>query len=238
MSRNTRWTELLEELAIQRQCMDMMNAAWMGEYSSRGGVIHCARGCHSCCSLAVNCTLPEALALAGVLDEAQLAAVSDYALRLQGLMGAVSDMKGYLRMQRRELGMCPLLDDDGSCGVYDSRPLSCRSLLSTKESYWCGVDFATLPADGKERYSASLDRSVTAFPLHYVASAQDTGRMFETRQMEHMQKLFGFSCYGCMPVVVFLVHDHALAEAGSREQAERLAAAAGFASPLLVSWQP
>lgn len=237
MNRSKRWTELLEELEIQRQCLDMMNTAWIGEYSSRGGVIHCARGCHSCCSLAVNCTLTEAVALAAVLDQAQLAAVSAYAVRLQGLMGAVTDMKGYLRMQRRDMGMCPVLADDGSCGVYGLRPLSCRSLLSTKESYWCGVDFATLPADEKERYGASLDRSVTAFPLHYVASAQDTARMFESRQMAHMQELFGFSCYGCMPVLVSLVHTHALAEAGSLEQAERLVEAAGFADPLLVSWQ-
>jgi Fe-S-cluster containining protein len=238
MDQNKLWTELLEELALQRQCLDMMNAGWIGEYSSRGGVIYCGRGCHSCCSLAVNCTLTEAVALAGVLEEARLVAVGAYARRLRELVGTVFDMKGYLQMQRRDMGMCPLLADDGSCSAYDPRPLSCRSLLSTKESYWCGVDFTTVPAVEKEQYVASLDRSVTAFPLHYVASAQETGREFEERQLAHMQKLFGFSCYGCMPVLVTLVHEHALAEASSREQAERLAEAAGFSSPLLVSWLP
>ncbi len=238
MSRDKRWTELLEELALQRQCLDMMNAGWIGDYSSRGGIIHCGRGCHSCCSLAVNCTLTEAVALAEALDEAQFAAVSAYVERLRELMGSVSGLKDYLQMQRREMGMCPLLADDGACSAYGSRPLSCRSLLSTKESYWCGVDFATVPAAEKERYIASLDRSVVAFPLHYVASAQETGREFETRQLTHMQELFGFSCYGCMPVLVTLVHRHGLAEATSLEQAEHLVEAAGFASPLLVSWLP
>lgn len=238
MSQSMRWTELLEEAALQRQCLDMMNAAWLGDYSSRGGVIHCGRGCNSCCLLAVSCTLTEAVALAGVLDEAQRAAVSAYAVRLQGLMGPVADMKGYLQMQRREMGMCPLLADDGSCGGYGLRPLSCRALLSTKESYWCGVDFAAVPAVGKEQYLASLDRSVTAFPLHYAASPRETGSEFETRQLTHMQELFGFSCYGCMPVLVSLVDKHALAEAASREQAERQVEGAGFASPLLVTWLP
>lgn len=238
MSQSGRWTVLLEELAFQRQCLDMMNAAWIGDYSSGGGVIHCIRGCHACCSLAVNCTLTEAVALAGVLDGAQLAAVGAYAARLREMTAKVSDLKRYLQMQRREMGMCPLLAADGACGVYGSRPLACRSLLSTKESYWCGVDFATLPAAEKEQYLASLDRSVTAFPLHYVASAQETGKAFEARQLAHMQELFGFSCYGCMPVLVSLVHEHALHQAASRDQAESLVEAAGFASPLLVTMLP
>lgn len=238
MKHDQRWTSLLEELKLQRQCLDMMNAAWVGDYSSRGGVIHCGRGCHSCCSLTVNCPLPEAVALAACLDEAQLASVSAYASRLLELAAGITDMKEYLQMQRRDMGMCPLLGDDGSCGVYAARPLTCRALLSTRESYWCGVDFAVLPAEEKERYITSLDRSVTAFPLHYAASPQDTGREFEERQLAHMQQLFGFACYGCMPVLVSLVHEHGLADAESREQAERLVAAAGFSSPLLVSWLP
>ncbi|HEY4745176.1 MAG TPA: YkgJ family cysteine cluster protein [Desulfuromonadaceae bacterium] len=238
MNRDARWTELLEEVALQRQCLDMMNGGWIGEYSARGGVIYCARGCHGCCSLTVNCTLTEAVALAEVLDEAQLAAVHAYAGRLRELAATVGDMKGYLQMQRRDMGMCPLLAHDGACGVYGSRPLTCRSLLSTKERYWCAVDFATIPPDEKAQYIASLDRSVAAFPLHYVASAQETGRELETRQLAHMQELFGFSCYGCMPVLVALVHGHGLAAAATREQAERLVSGAGFANPLLVSMLP
>lgn len=238
MNKSGYWQELLEELALQRQCLDMMNAAWIGEYSSGGGVIHCGRGCHDCCSLAVNCTLTEAVALAGVLDQAQHAAVDAYAVRLRELAATVDDVKDYLRMQRREMGMCPLLDIDGACGAYASRPLSCRSLLSTRESYWCGVDFSTLPAAEKEQYLASLDRTVNAFPLHYVASSQETGREFESRQLAHMQELSGYSCYGCMPVLVSLVHSHDLAGTESRKQAERLVEAAGFDNPLLISWLP
>jgi Fe-S-cluster containining protein len=238
MNRDARWTELLEEVAVQRQCLDMMNAAWIGEYAARGGVIHCGRGCHGCCSLAVNCTLTEAVGLAGCLDVTQLAAVGAYAGRLRELTATVQDLKGYLQMQRREMGMCPLLAHDGACSAYVSRPLSCRSLLSTRESYWCGVDFAEVAPAEKEAYLTSLDRSAVAFPLHYLASAQETGRELESRQLAHMQELFGFSCYGCMPVLVTLVHDHGLSGAASRKEAEALVEAAGFADPLLVSWLP
>lgn len=238
MNRDTRWTELLEEVAVQRQCLDMMNAAWIGEYAGRSGVIHCGRGCHGCCSLAVNCTLTEAIGLAGCLDAPQLAAVGAYAVRLRELTATVSDLKGYLQIQCREMGMCPLLAGDGACSAYASRPLACRSLLSTRESSWCGVDFAAVPPAEKEAYLASLDRSVVAFPLHYLASAQETGRELESRQLAHMQELFGFSCYGCMPVLVTLVHGHGLGGATSREEAERQVETAGFANPLLVSWLP
>lgn len=238
MSRDKRWRELLEEAALQHQCLDLMNAGWIGDYSARGGTIHCGRGCHDCCSLTVNCTLTEAVALADALDGKQLAAVGAYADRLRELTATGTDLKEYLRLQRRAMGMCPLLADDGACSAYGTRPLTCRALLSTMERRWCGVDFAVMPADEKERYLAAQDRSVTSFPLHYAASPQETGRDFEARQLAHMQELFGFSCYGCMPVLVTLVHRHGLAAAASREQAERLAAAAGFANPLLVTWLP
>jgi len=238
MKANGEWTELLTELALQQQCLDMTNGAWIGAYRARGGVIHCSRGCHNCCSLTVNCTLTEAVALAEALDEAQLAAVAAYAIRLREQLSTVTTMKEYLRMQRQEMGMCPLLSENGACGAYGARPLSCRALLSTKEGYWCGVDFATLPAAEKESYGASLDRSVTSFPLHYVATAQESAREFELRQLTHMQERSGYAVYGCMPVLVFLVQSHALAGAGSRERAEQIARQAGFDSQLLVSWLP
>lgn len=238
MDDEKRWSELLEELTIQQQCLDMMNAGWIGDYVARGGIIHCGRGCHNCCSLAVNCTLTEAVSLGQAIGDAQLAAVSAYAERLLEQTTSVSDMKKYLQLQRQEMGMCPLLANDGACSAYAARPLSCRSLLSTKDSYWCGVDFASVPAEQKEKYLSSLDRSVTAFPLHYLASPQETGREFETRQLGHLQELFGFSCYGCMPVLVTLVRRDGLGEARSKKDAADIIEAAGFANPLLVSLLP
>lgn len=237
MKQSEQWQVLHSELELQRQCLDMMSTAWVADYRLNGGTVYCSKGCHSCCSLTVNCTLSEAVSLAGSLDESEASSVTAYAREVRELTTDVTDLKVYLRMQRDKMGMCPLLDKDGSCAVYAERPLSCRSLLSTKESRWCGVDFAGLSSEAKQHYIESLDRSVVAFPMHYIALMQETGREFEVRQLTVMNKVFGYSCYGNMPVLVHLVREHGLAEAVTRDQAERVVRAAGFANPLLVSWE-
>jgi Fe-S-cluster containining protein len=232
------WNNLLDELAIQRECLDMMSAAWVADYRSHGGSIFCGRGCRECCSLTVNCTLTEAVALAPLLNDSQAKAVAEYAVRLSGTITTVTDLKGYLRMQRRDMGWCPLLEVDGACGVYAQRPLSCRALLSTKESFYCGVDFADLTSEEKQAYVESLDRSVTDFPLHYVASTRETGGEMEARSLTLMRQKFGFSLYGNMPVLVYLVREKCLAEAVllGRPAVEDVAMKAGLAHPFLVDF--
>ena len=232
------WQKPLEELTIQRECLDMMAAAWTADYRSHGGSIFCGRGCRECCSLAVNCTLSEAVALAESLSDAQAKAVAEYAKRLGEMVAKVIDLKEYLRMQRRDMGWCPLLEEDGACGVYASRPLSCRALLSTKESFYCGVDFADLTSEKKQAYVESLDRSVVDFPLHYVASTRETGAEMEARSLTLMRQRFGFSLYGAVPVLVYLVREKGLAEAAvlGRDAAEAVAVKAGLAHPFLVDF--
>lgn len=214
----------------------MMALAWVADYRSNGGAVHCGRGCRECCTLTVNCTLAEAVVLAGAISDAQAVAVAKYAERLRELVGTAADLKDYLRRQRREAGECPLLDTDGACGAYALRLLSCRALISTKESRWCGADFAELSSEEKRGYVDSLDRSVVAFPLHYSASMQDTGREMETRALSLMQQRFGFAVYGCMPVLVHLVRDKELAEAVNAGAAaiKDVLRECGFDHPFLV----
>jgi len=207
------WGGLLEELELQRACLDMMNNAWVSDYRSRGGLIFCGRGCRACCNLAVNCTLTEAVALAATLGDEQAHAVSAHATTLRARSEAVTSLKDYLHMHRREMGACPLLDAEGACSVYDLRPLSCRSLLSTRESSWCAVDFGELTSDEKQAYSESLDLAAMAFPMHYAAFPQETGQELEERALTLMRKTFGLSVYGNMPVLVHLVRTCGLADA-------------------------
>lgn len=229
---------MLEELDTQQQCMDMMTAAWIADYRSHGGSIFCGRGCAQCCTLAVNCTLTEAVALAPLLSYTQAATVRDYAVHLAEVAATAPDLKDYLRKQRSIMSNCPLLAADGACGVYAARPLACRALLSTRESFFCGVDFAELSAEQKREYVDSLDRSVTDFPLHYVASTRETAREFETRSLTVQRQHFGFSLYGAMPVLLHLVRDHGLAEAAlnGREAAEAVAAHAGLVHPFIMEF--
>lgn len=232
------WKYLLEQLTIQQECLAMMATAWITDYRFHGGTVFCGRGCRECCSLTVNCTLTEAVALVQSLSDAQAKAVKEYAVRLQDKVVTVSEMKDYLRMQRRDMGACPFLDADGACCVYTLRPLSCRALLSTKDSYYCGVDFADLTSTQKQEYAQSLDQSVTDYPLHYVALTSETGREMEARALTIMQQQFGFSLYGNMPVLVYLVLEKGLADAApiGRNASEAVVSKAGFAHPFLVSF--
>lgn len=236
---NSIWPELMEEVKQQQSCLDMLTAAWLGEYAATGGRIHCNRGCSGCCSLAVSTTLTEAIAIAGTLDDGQRQAVRRHAELLREKVSGVEDLKVYLRMHRREIGSCPLLTSEGACGVYSARPLSCRALLSTKESRWCGVDFSMVTTGEKRAFLENLDRSVVAFPLHYVATTQEMGQGMEAQAGRRLQAEFGFSLYGSLPVLLHLVADHGLDQAcgDGHEAAKACVRRAGFDNPFLLSWE-
>ena len=226
----------MTEITEKQQFLDQLIAALVADYQGRGGTIHCGRGCRNCCTLAVNCTWPEAALLAGALTGEQLARIDCQVAQLRSIAATAAGLKDYLGRHRRETGGCPLLADDGACGAYASRPLSCRALLSTRESCWCGVDFAELPAAAREEYVASLDRSAVAFPLHYLAAPQEAGRELERQTLLAMAASVGFTLYGSMPVLVHLAtrHDLAGAVAAGPAAVQELLARTELASPLLV----
>jgi len=216
-------------------CMDMLCSSATAEYHASGGKIFCAKGCGNCCTLAVNCTAVEALRIARSLAKEQQEKLKVYVARLQGKVSAAVALKDYLRLHRKELGGCPFLHE-GVCGVYSVRPISCRALLSTKESRWCGVDFSELTTAEKLAFVESLDRAAVAFPMHYLASTQDAGQKLEAQLSLQMLQEYGFSLYGSMPVLVHLFTEHDLADILGKgaDAVLAAAAAAGLASPFLL----
>ncbi len=230
------WEKLTAELASQQQFMEMLTRSLASDYRSRGGDIFCARGCSGCCTLVVNCTLTEAVAIAATLDEGQSSGVDDYVARLRELLADAGDLKGYLRMHRHSSGGCPLLQGDGACGIYAVRPLSCRALLSTRESRWCSADFAALAPDEKRAFVESLDREVVSFPMHYLAASRDAATGLENRLSSRMAEAFGFPVYGNMPVLVHLVKRYDLARVVSagRGAVAELLGRVGLDNPLLL----
>jgi len=230
------WERLTGELAMQMQFMEALTRSLANDYRSRGGEIFCSRGCSGCCNLVVNCTLTEAVAIAAVLDEGQAGEVDGYVERLRGVMQGVSDLKEYLSLHRRSTNGCPLLQGDGACGIYALRPLSCRALLSTRESSWCAADFAALSQEEKRAFVESLDREAVAFPMHYLAASRDAGTGLENRLTMVMAATFGFSIYGNMPLMVHLVRRHELPRVvvEGRGAVERLLASLGLDNPLLL----
>ena len=230
------WELFLDELSGLHRFMDLFTAAWCTEYRASGGNIPCTSGCYGCCSLAVNCTFGEAVAITASLDSLQAAHVASHAGKLKILAEETNDLKSFLRDHRRTAGWCPFLDSQkGCCSVYAVRPLACRALISTLECRWCSVDFASLPAGEKRAYLDSIDSGAAAYPLHYARVPQETGRELEERCLTMMHDSLGFSLYGSLPVLVHLVADHGLAAAGSVGAVYEILKKSGFTHPLLTN---
>ncbi len=227
---------LNEKVQAQYASFDTFIRAWIEEYAHDGGQIHCGRGCSGCCSLVVNATFPEARFLADSLSGQQGERVAAHVARLRHHLPNCTDLKSFLRLHRKEIGSCPLLDEEGSCGVYDRRPFSCRALLATLDSRWCSIDFSALPSAEKEAFVASLDRGAVAFPMHYAAAPQEVGQELEERRSREMRERFGFSLYGNLPVLLHLERDHDLsgAVANGAEATAQLLARTGLDHPFLV----
>ena len=210
MIANDHWQTLQGEVRRQYDLFDRKIAECIDGYTCGGGEVHCGKGCRGCCNLAVNCTFTEAMVVASSLTEEQIDRVKAHAVKLLAHMGKVSDLKSYLRMQRQTIGFCPFLSEDGSCGVYGERPSSCRSLLSTRESRWCSVDFGELSPAEKTAFIDSLDRSAVSFPMHYLAATRDLGQSLEDHAAMAMTARFGFSLSGNLPFLVYLELEHRL----------------------------
>ena len=206
------WLELKEDLRRRQRDFDGRIALRLAEYEGRGGRIFCGRGCRACCTLTVDCGFGEALLVAEALSETQGNALDGYVARLRERLPTVTDLKSYLRMQRRELGDCPFLDREGACAVYEARPFACRALFSTRPAEWCGVDFGELPAIERQLFMTSLDRAVVDFPTHYLAEPRDLAREVEGAGLLAMERAFGFSLAGNLPYLVWLEKKYALSQ--------------------------
>lgn len=88
----------------------------------------CSKGCSWCCSHKVGVTVPELIAIVDHLEASpeRLAVARKRAAELAQNPLIFSDSE-----KPRARIACALLNDDGSCAVYEVRPLPCRSWLST-----------------------------------------------------------------------------------------------------------
>lgn len=208
MAKQNQWQILQDEIKRQYELFDSLVLRCVEEYSNFGKRIHCGKGCRECCNLTVNSTYSEALCVAEILTETQTARIKIHAEKLLKHAEEVSDLKSYLGMQRKTMGFCPLLTDDGTCGVYGKRPFSCRSLLSTKDNVWCATDFTLLSTAEKTAFIEGLDRQAVAFPMHYLAASRDLGQQFESQAALALAASFGFTLSGNLPFLIYLEKEH------------------------------
>jgi hypothetical protein len=232
------WQRLKDEVRKEHSHFDEEVRAWLDGYTRSGGRVFCDKGCRECCNLAVNCTFTEALCIAETLSEVHVARVREHAGLLRRHIHEAEDLKDYLRMHRQKIGFCPFLEEDGSCGVYEERPFSCRSLLATQESLWCGADFTRLSSEEKRAFIERLDPSVVSFPMHYVAASQERGQELEFRSARRMTEQLGFSFYGSLPFLVFLERELQLSGAmlEGYEATVLLLERAGLRLPFLITF--
>lgn len=95
------------------------------------GSVACHSGCAHCCHQRVGITVPEALAIVTHLVETRSAeALADVRRRVER---AHDRTRGLSREQRNSPDHpCPLLEE-GTCSIYEVRPLSCRGVHSIDE---------------------------------------------------------------------------------------------------------
>lgn len=206
------WQALRDQVKQQHTFLDQISQLCQGEFTAKGGTIHCRNGCSGCCNLNVHCSFVEVLAIAEQLTTEQRQTVTNHATQLEALAEDCDDLKSFLRRSRQQMDNCPFIDDNGSCSIYPLRPLSCRALLSTKQPHYCQLDFSTLSSDEKQAFMASLDRQSVNFPTHYLATPQQVGMAGEQQCADSMQQRFGLSVAGNLPYLLHLEFQHQLSE--------------------------
>lgn len=210
---------------------------WLAEYRSSGKSIYCGKNCAGCCNLAVHATFPEAVQVAKIITKEQARRLTHYVDRLGEALTGLSDLKGYLKTHRKELGPCPFLDNQDACSIYPTRPISCRALLSTRPAEWCTVDFAELDEWDRRVYEGGLDRQIVAWPTHYVAATQDFGRRLENELLESMRREHGWSLTGNFSLLVWLASQcQEESAAFTLSHLQQLLSRNGLGSELVVSF--
>lgn len=203
----------LADLARQRQTeLDEQITAWRRQEGSSVR-LWCGPGCGNCCTLAVNATLPEALAIRTVLDSGRQEQVAAWAGRIIAHAGQCADVRSFLAGYKQAVGPCPFLDDTGNCTVYAARPLACRALYATRPPDWCGVNLAELPELERDSFLASLDRDMVAFPTHYAAAPRELAAAFERGLVFAMLRFAGFGVTGNLALLVWLAGEAGFAAA-------------------------
>lgn len=164
-------------LPVFRSVADTLVQIGTEESVARGERVSCRAGCGACCSQLVPVTPVEAHQLREVVERlpeprrsevrARFAAAVDR-LDRTGLSERLLEVDVLAPEERSRLGVdyfgqgipCPFLED-GSCSIYEERPIACREYLVTSPAVHCAsptaetVRMVPLPA----RASVALSRA-------------------------------------------------------------------------------
>ena len=97
------WAEIFSELELCRRQFDRQVEAQLAT-KEKGYNIFCCKGCSNCCSLSVNCSFPEAVAIAKMLPAQQIAQLEEKLLSLRHIRKQAESLTQFLRLFREQLG--------------------------------------------------------------------------------------------------------------------------------------
>src|SRR5690242_11175436 len=100
------------------------------EAAVAGQQVACSKGCAHCCHDYVPIAAEEAFRIAAALRRRAPAAVEAVRRRL---VATDARTRGMTPEQRRATRLPCAFLEDGACGIYDERPLTCRTMASLDE---------------------------------------------------------------------------------------------------------
>jgi Fe-S-cluster containining protein len=136
----------------------------------RAGDLACGRGCTACCRVQLSLSPVEA-------DEVRAA-----------LAGLSEDTRERLRARARELAAggdlprdtaCVMLDEDGGCAIYASRPLVCRT-----QGHALRYPAGSLPDDSV--FATGGGGEITWCPLNYTAELPRSEDVLEAERIDEV----------------------------------------------------
>jgi Fe-S-cluster containining protein len=116
--------------------------------------VSCKKGCSACCHMEVEVTNYEA----EILKEVVVAGYKINRERLQAQSKRGLQDKAWREGMRNSNNPCVFLDDEGSCGIYENRPVMCRRHSVTSPAKNC----ETLDATIVIRYFPKVDLWISA----------------------------------------------------------------------------
>lgn len=165
----------------------------------------CRQGCHFCCHLPVETTIPQVLLIADRLrDTLDPAQMQDLRRRMDQY-----EAKAAGHPSGKGLALCPL-NVDGACSVYEVRPTTCRSFNSTDSSAceralandWespISIDYAPIGAEVAVQAGYEIAGLVHGHPYRPVALVPALRQALNHPERYRVEDFEESSAFGVIP---------------------------------------
>ncbi len=165
-------------------------------------VLSCASGCHICCPRGgVDVELFEAVYLVSALcddfsDEVAQNLISSKEAMEEG-GGRLGFAEMFLQEDRDGPAFCPMLNPEGKCHIYDSRPIACRLHVSASREV-CEEQRRPLLKKGYvEEMNQRLEKMVKKIAgAGYSSLCGIGGPVYQAISCDPEQKQFSLECFG------------------------------------------